>query len=312
MKKLEEITNRDPGDNPITFMNDTNLAPGKMWISTVTLQTKNDKFPTGDQRNLSARNNDRMTSLLRTISRFSSESKEDGIILFPGGWFHSGNDPAESLFPYLEKMITEELERIPAHIIVSMGIDGSIDPGGYDVDQLAVAIDRTGIIAIGRKFHTLTKKERKSIHLASDYVRGESGKPRIFSLNGIRFFPAICYDTYAPQQLKLINPGIDVILSHVHYFVPLNEEGPKGVVDFVRKGFVGASAQWRCPVYGAGIFIRRKIPHCWRTGMEYRVFSKPYLKCTIDENSLRPDMEFHDMQLKEGKVDILRYKFSNF
>jgi hypothetical protein len=274
----------------------------KIWIATVTLQTVNDKYPDNNPKKNLAQNKNRMAALLRIISTLSSELKGDGVILLPGGWFHNGKESAESSFPIIEKKIKRVLRKIPAHIIISLGIDGSIDDEGYDIDQLAIAFDKTGIIAICRKFQVLTKRERERVHLAPDYLHGEQGKPRIFSLNGVRFFPAICYDTYGPQQQKLVNPGVDVILSHVHYFVPNNENGPKGVVDFVRKGFAGSSAQWNCPVFGSAIFIRRAIPKSWRTGMNYRTFSKPYIKCKINENSISPRMEFLDNQLKEGFV----------
>jgi hypothetical protein len=272
----------------------------KMWIATVTLQTVNDKYPDNNPQKNTTQNKDRMAALLRIISTLSAELKEDGVILFPGGWFHNGKESAESSFPSIEKKIKKVLQKIPAHIIVSLGIDGSTDDEGYDLDQLAVALDKTGIIAISRKFHVLTKRERERVHLAPDYLRGEQGKPRIFSLNGVRFFPTICYDTYGPQQQKLVNPGVDVILSHVHYFVPNNEIGPKGVVDFVRKGFAGSSAQWRCPVFGAAIFIRRQIPKSWCTGMDYRTFAKDYTDCKINENSISPRKEFKDQKIKEG------------
>jgi len=279
-----------------------------MWIATVTLQTTNDKYPDNNPKKIIAKNKDRMAALLRIISKISSESKEDGVILFPGGWFHNGKDSADSSFSDIEKKIKNILQKIPSHIIVSLGIDGSLDDDGYDIDQIAIAIDKTGIIAASRKFQVLTKKERERIQLASDYLQGDFGKPRIFSLNGIRFYPAICYDTYGPQQRKLKNPGVDVILSHVHYFVPLNEDGPKGVVDFVRKGFVGASAQWQCPLFGSGIFVRRSIPKSWNTGMNYRTLSKPYTQCKIDENNLASTKEFEDHQLKEGYTLVQIYQ----
>ena len=249
---------------------------------------------------------------LRIVSVLSSESTKDGVILFPGGWFHNGNESSESSFPYIEKNIKKALQKIPTHIIVSLGIDGSLDDEGFDVDQLAITLDKTGIIAVGRKFHVLTKRERDRVNLAPDYLHGDFGKPRIFSLNAVRFFPAICYDTYGLQQDKLVNPGVDVILSHVHYFVPNNESGPKGVVDFVRKGFAGSSAQWRCPVFGAAIFIRRPIPKSWRTGMNYRSFSKSYTDCKIDENSVIPIWSFKDDHINEGSALIQIYTLNSF
>ena len=279
----------------------------KMWIATVTLQTVNNKYPDNNPQKNTAQNKDRMAALLRIISTLSSELKEDGVVLLPGGWFHNGKESAKSSFLYIEKKIKKGLQKSPAHIIVSLGIDGSIDEEGYDIDQQAIALDKTGIIAISRKFHVLTKRERERVHLAPDYIHGELGKPRIFSLNGVRFYTTICYDTYSLQQRKLVNPGVDVILSHVHYFVPNNEIGPKGAVDFVRKGFVGSSAQWHCPVFGAAIFVRRQIPRSWCTGMNYRTFAKKYTNCKINENSLLPKMEFEDHQIKEGYALVQIY-----
>ncbi len=276
----------------------------KLWIATVTLQTINDKFLNKSPQKNAAQIKDRLAALLRIIFKLSSESQDDGVILFPGGWFHNGREPAEFLFPLIEERIKKVLQKIPAHIVVCLGIDGSMDEEGYDVDQLAIALDKTGFIAISRKFHVLTKTERDRVHLAPDYIHGGFGKPRIFSLNGVRFFPAVCYDTYGPQQRKLVNPGVDLIISHVHYFVPNTESGPKGVVDFVRKGFAGASAQWLCPVFGAAIFIRRQIPKSWRTGMNYRTFSKSYLDSKIDENCLSPLKAFLDSNLTEGSALI--------
>ncbi|WML68522.1 MAG: hypothetical protein METHP_02157 [Methanoregula sp. SKADARSKE-2] len=282
-----------------------------MWIATVTLETVNGKYPEKNSRKNTATNKDRMIALIRITTILNSDSSEDGLIIFPGGWFHQGRQSAESAFSFIEKKIKSELQKFSSHIVISLGIDGSIDNEGFDRDQIAIVIDKTGIIAIGRKYQVLTAEERKKVILSPGYLQGDFGKPQIFSLNEIRFYPAICYDIYGPQQRKLENPGIDVIISHVHYFVPLNEEGPKGIVDFVRKGFVGCSAQWHCPVFGSGIFIRRSIPKCWHTGMNYRSHPKPYLKCKIEENILMPEMKFEDGQLIEGKLLVQKYNLGN-
>lgn len=110
-----------------------------------------------------------MAALLRIISSLSTQVSGDGIILFPGGWFHNGKKPAKSLLPFIETSITPELQKISAHIIVSFGVDGSLDDGGYDGDQVAVVIDKNGIIAAGRKFQAVTQNESQRIFLAPDY-----------------------------------------------------------------------------------------------------------------------------------------------
>jgi hypothetical protein len=282
------------------------IPESQPWIATVTLETIHDKYPGNNIRKNREKNEDRMNALRRIIIALA-ESPRDGVIVFPGGWFHEGTEPAESGIPAIERRIKNLLQKIPSHIIVGIGIDGSLDDQRYDRDQIALALDKTGIIAGSRKFQVRTYEERERVNLAPDYRTGDFGRPRIFVLNGIRFFPAICYDIYGPQQHKLENPGVDVIISHVHYFVPVKEDGPKGVVDFVRKGFAGASAQWNCPVFGAGIFVRRPIPTCWRTGMYYRSFPKPYIKCSIEENSLPVEKESEYSELQDGRASIQKF-----
>jgi len=271
-----------------------------IWVATVTLQTSDDRF--SETNPYTEKNKDRLEGLFRIVEKVSSEISGSGVVLFPGGWVHTGKKPAESIFSILEKKISSFLKNLSAHVVVSIGIDGSFDREGFDRDQISITLDKSGIISIAKKYQVKTSEEKKRVHLTTDFRFGDFGKSRIFSLNGIRFYPAICYDTYGPQQYKLENPGVDVILSHVHYFVPLTEDGPKGVVDFVRKGFVGASAQWHCPVFGAAIFIRRGIPKSWRTGMIYRSHPKPYMKSKIEENSIMPFKSFTDSNFFEGSV----------
>ena len=55
---------------------------------------------------------------------------------------------------------------------------------------MAITINKTGIIAICRKFYPSDDNERKSIILAKNCYDGELGKPRIFELNGVRYFPS--------------------------------------------------------------------------------------------------------------------------
>ncbi len=279
-----------------------------LWVATVTLETSNDRF--SEINPYTEKNKDRIEELLRIIKKVSSEISGNGVVLFPGGWIHTGKDPVESIFPTIEKKICNFLQKISANIVVSLGIDGSFREG-IDRDQISFSLDKSGIIAIGRKYQAKTQEEKKRVHLTTDFRSGDFGKPRIFSLHGIRFYPSICYDTYGPQQYKLENPGVDIVISHVHYFVPLTEEGPKGVVDFVRKGFVGASAQWHVPVFGAAIFIRRSIPKSWRTGMNYRSYPKSYMESKIDENSLMPLKAFTDSNLTEGSALIQIYRLED-
>ncbi len=171
-----------------------------IWIATVTLETIDDRF--SETNPYIGKNIDRLRGLFRVVEKVSFEISGDGIILFPGGWIHTGKDPAESIFPFIEKEISNCLKKFPAHIVVSIGIDGSFNREGFDEDQISISLDKSGIISIGRKYQVKTTEKKKCVKLTTDFRLGELGKPRIFSLNGIRFYPAICYDTYDPNNIS--------------------------------------------------------------------------------------------------------------
>ena len=137
--------------------------------------------------------------------------------------------------------------------------------GNYAVDQIGLAVDRDGLIAIGRKFHP-APQERGHIKLADDYLSEEDGKSRIFELNGVKYFMCVCYDTYGLRHKYLSNPDVDVVLNLVHSVYPVGE-GSSGASYFAKHGLAGASKQWGCPVFGAVVFFRCSILENWPTGV---------------------------------------------
>jgi hypothetical protein len=132
---------------------------------------------------------------------------------------------------------------------------------------MSLALDRTGIIAIGRKFFP-GNDERRFIHAATGYLDLEEGMPRIFSLNGTKFFLFECNDIKAPYHNagKFKNPGIDVGLNLIHRInekgQPLSQENNFACIFGARTSY-----EWRIPVFLSVIFFRKTVPDCWPSGV---------------------------------------------
>lgn len=190
---------------------------------------------------------------MRLLKDIIGLCKYSDIILFPAGFF-SGD------LQYIEKKITDILRKEKSSAVVCVGADYRDGD-----DQLAYAIGPHGVIAAGRKFYP-TAAERGIISLAPDYLAQEDGKDRIFQVNGLNCYLAVCYDCFGIRHLSIENPGVDICLDLIHSFYRRGY-GASGDVDFARKGFTGASAQWQCPVFGTGVFFGRNVPENWPTGV---------------------------------------------
>lgn len=279
------------------------------WLATVLLESK-DQFGKTD-------NDSRKKALVKILNSIVKGTKSDGVILFPGGYFNSGKKRAATILGSTVNCLRKELQGINRNVIICLGIDGRMGKGlplDFPKDQLALAVSKKGIIAIGRKFHP-TEDEKGQIEVASTHQSLEEGKPRIFSLNGRKFFLAICYDIFGIKQKSLPNTGIDIILNTVHQFTPRCkcEKDPckcggwaSGDVYFARHGFAGASKQWRCPVFGSVAFFKRHIPQKWPSGVYWNRGNKETKKWKYGDNPVKVSQQFyHD--ILEGKALIRIY-----
>ena len=192
------------------------------WIATVVLGSKV-LFPEWGlkQEKDPALNGMRISEMKQIIAAILKDTDRDGVIVFPAGWFHSGMDPADSLYPEVTDEIKKSLDQTTRKIIICLGIDGLFDrpkdDDPFDRDQIALAIDRSGIIALGRKFFC-RDDEKPIIYSASGYLEKEQGKDRIFELNGVRYYLFECNDIKAPYSkgANFPNPGIDIGLNLIH------------------------------------------------------------------------------------------------
>jgi len=352
------------------------------WVATVVLQSDSDSDYSND---------DRMRELCTIVDRIAKETSGDGVILFPGGWFYTGKDEPRTIYDWAEPQIKDILGAMEAHIIVCIGIDGSVgylfnwdnvpgddskgllryltteygidwtndaeicksddgktmhiskdensveitigdgekatlkigDGGTHDLqakeedeklnihmegnyagDQIGLAVDRDGIKAIGRKFHP-APQEMGHIKLAEGCLSEEDDKSRIFELNGVKYFMCVCYDSYGIRHKNLSNPDVDVVLDLVHSVYPAGE-GSSGASYFAKHGLAGASKQWKCLVFGAVVFFRRRILENWPTGVYWNRGDVSTVNWGYADNPIKYGDKFK-IDIKEGLALIRIY-----
>ena len=291
--------------------------PKDDWVATITLQTKCEKDPESNEAPFDA--------LKQIIKKILSNTDGDGIILFPAGWLNTGKDRANSIYPQIQEITKTLLEKYDRHIFAVIGIDGYLNPKGYgyknpkgyDRDQIGLAIDKSGIQAIARK-HYLTDLEKQECFSDVVPAKGpnelECGQPRIFELNGARYYIAVCNDIFWAHRTKPDKiPDCSVILNLIHVF---GKDKFKGFSDFNRKGMGLESKSWKCPVFGSVKFDGREIPQKWATGIFWKFDEGVNTRTpgtTIDrmsiDNQLGSDYKLRlDCKLLEGFVCIKIFK----
>ena len=244
-------------------------------------------------------NEDRLKALSKVVQSIIKKSTGDGVILFPAGMFYTGGKTARTYFNWVEKTLIPVLKQTTDHVIVCTGVDSA-------QDQIAIAIDKTGIIAKGRKFY-LAAPDKGAIIPAKDYLSKEDGKSRIFELNGTCYYLCVCYDSFGLRHKDLPNPNVDVALNLAHAFYP-RFEGPSGETYFARHGLAGASKQWKCPVVGTAVFFNRKIPPLWPTGVYWNQGDKSTQLWRYSDNPIKPAVTFEPITIEEGAALVRMYK----
>ncbi len=218
--------------------------------------------------------NDARAALLKAVVQ--SVRPGTDVVLFPGGFFNTYSE-ARTLYGFVQDSVRPLLQQRDEKTVICLGIDGR-----HSKDQIALAIDREGIVAAGRKFHPAPGED---IGAAASVTAAEDDYPRMFRVKGKTAFLAVCYDGFGIRQKHLSNPGVDIILDLVHGFNPIGE-GDSGDVYFAKHGFAGSSKQWRCPTFGAAVFFDRNVPPNWPTGVSWNQGEKSTQKWHYDENAL--------------------------
>ena len=235
--------------------------------------------------------------LSRIVEKLAEELDEDCVILFPGGYFSAEKEAARTLYVSVEKYVKDELDRTGKNFVICVGIDGKKER--FARDQIAMAISKRGIEAIGRKFHP-APVEKGHVDLAENFQSREERKSRTFSFGGRTYFLGACYDSFGIKHLDLPNPGVDVVLDLVHRFISSGKGSSCSY--FARHGFAGASKHWGCPVFGAAVFFDRRIPEDWPSGVFWNKGNISTQDWGYRDNPLKPINEYHFPGLEERAV----------
>lgn len=220
------------------------------------------------------------------------------VAVLPGGWVCSDPGQHRSVRD-LARPVVRLLRQNPQLILV-MGVDGS-DRKERHVHQRAAAVSSAGVLAIGRKVFPV-RDETEYLRAADAWDAVEEGLPRVFNLDGRRFFLAVCYDVFGIKKQRAVNPGADAILNTVHGFSPKGEGG-SGETLFARHGFAGASLIWGVPVFASAVFWNRRIPEDWPSGVRWKGRRTSTMEWSYARNGIAPDSSM-EVKLAEGQAVV--------
>ncbi|MDR2009815.1 MAG: hypothetical protein LBQ22_04970 [Bacteroidales bacterium] len=239
-----------------------NLSNNKVSIVTVTIENENN-----------APESCRDEILEKVLQTYGTKD----IILFPAGFYSS---PAEET--KVVDNVSKLLAKTGSETVVCLGID--ICEKYKKNVQFAIAINKSGIVAKGQKFYPAKAEKDRTVT-----AKSFDGKERFFECKGKRFYLAVCYDVFGIRKRRIANPGVDAILNPVHFF---NKKGEgAGFVFFIRYGFGGASLHWNCPVFGAAVFLGRKVPPKWQTSFLCKNKIENLQSIKYSDNGLKPDKQ---------------------
>ncbi|HYM94169.1 MAG TPA: hypothetical protein VET23_08525 [Chitinophagaceae bacterium] len=242
--------------------------------------------------NWDKRNDSEKIALLSSI--LNNLSKDTDILILPAGFLNSKNKQPATIFSETEKVFTKLIRKHNDKFFICFGIDGR-----HKADQLALVVDKTGIIAIARKFHPTNDNKRDNIPLADNPFTKENNKERDFIIKGKRACLAVCYDIFGISKLKLDNANnYDFIIGVIHGF---GSSG--GDSDFARKGLAGASKQWEVHSYASAVFSDNRNATNWTSGVEWKhrnasVNKFNYAKIRIDSKLKKLETDIATIYLR--------------
>jgi hypothetical protein len=242
----------------------------KLSIVTVVLECKSSESPTNRYRA------DILQKVLKTFG-------QKDIILLPARFYKVAalNSEEEAS---LTNNVRYMLRSANSDAIVCFGID-VFEKDDPENEQIAIAIDKSGIIAKGRKFTLDYNETTSNGKIATSYNSKEDGYDRYIKCKGKRLYMAICYDLFGVKKLEGADLNADIVLSLSHRFV--RKGGGSGASRFARLGFGDASQQLKCPVFGSAVFFERAVPKDWPTGFIYTGREKSPTKICYADNNLQ-------------------------
>ncbi len=238
-----------------------------------------------------------VTAIIKSSNKYTNESRTNllkdvidkikdsvDVVLLPAGYYKV-HGKADKVYKYAVGSVKNILARTKRNITVCFGVDGRV--GDETPDQMALAVSRQGLIALGRKFFPT---DDEKVNKAFDHLAQERGYARIFAVKGKKIYLAICYDGFGIRKQTLPNPGVDIVFDLIHKFNPKGEPvSHEGF--FAKHGLAGAAKQWGVPVFGSAVFFNRSIPEKWPSGVVWDQGDMPTQSWKYEFNPLMYDNE---------------------
>lgn len=203
------------------------------------------------------------------------------LLILPAGFFNCKTAAYSKVLSTIENKVSALINLYHSSLTICSGIDGS-----NRTEHMGIAIKKSGIIAIARKFHN----PDNSVKLAIGAFDHEKQMDRSFEIKGKKAYIAVCYDTFGISHRKLDNEGdFNFVISLVHIF---NKSGPgASATDFARKGLAGAAKQWNLNIYASAVFAENRNAENWPAGVKW-----------VHGNTSVTEYKFDDIRIK-AKID---------
>lgn len=230
--------------------------------------------------------------------------RKTDVLILPAGFLNNNEKSPRRIYKKVERDFTELIKKHNSGLTICFGVDGK---SGLKLsllkskwDQMGLAINKDGIIAIGRKFH----HKYENINLAENAFNKEDGKERYFDVKGKRGYLAVCYDVFGIAHYELENKiNANFVVGLIHEF---GKSRLKGNVYFAKNGMAGASKQWGVNVYASAVFIEGKNLVKWPSGVKWRQGDASVRYSNYESLRLECDAEEFDADV--AKVYLRYYR----
>jgi hypothetical protein len=208
----------------------------------------------------------------------SKLSKDTDILILPAGFINSKEKKPESIYKKTEQELVQQIHKYNDKLFICFGIDGR-----NKTDQLALTINKTGIVSIARKFIHYNKAH---INLAESPFELEQHKERSFQIKGKQPYLAVCYDLFGIKNWEN-KKSYDFIIGVIHGFDNINS----GDSNYARKGLAGASKKWKVHSYASAVFCDNRNLTNWPSGVQWIYKDKSVKDMDYDDIRINNELE---------------------
>ena len=232
---------------------------------------------------------------INLIERILEELKQDtDLLILPAGFLDTRTNKPKTKYTIYGKMIANLINKHNSKLVICVGVDGR-----NSADQLAVAVDKKGIISAARKFYD----EGGWVNLAKTAFEKEDGLERTFTINKKKAYVAVCWDAKGIYRNNIAKHECDFLINVIHGFGKTTSREDS---QFVRKIMAGAAKYWRVHLYAASTFFDDRPHGNWPSGIKWTHGEKSVNDFTYKDISIKPESE-NSINTNLGKIYLSYY-----